>query len=131
MQCAPSSPTNATVKALSTEPRSLRGAPQVRGCHDHVRRRRAESCRGKADSPDAVSLTPPVTCRRRVAKAAEAILALGLQVAMAHLTFTKGDHSVTVPNGIQVQFGWICEKSSEVVSIGARKKGVLNPGQRQ
>ncbi len=59
----------------------------------------------KADSTPVVATLPshmPETCR----KAAEAILALGYK-PHGHLTFTKGNHSKTVPDGIKVQFGWI------------------------
>jgi hypothetical protein len=59
----------------------------------------------QADSTPVVATLPghmPATCR----KAAEAILALGYK-PHGHLTFTKGDHSTKMPDGIQVQFGWI------------------------
>lgn len=59
----------------------------------------------QADSTPVAHTLPahmPATCR----KGAEAILALGYR-PHGHLTFTKGDHSTTMPEGISVQFGWL------------------------
>ncbi len=59
----------------------------------------------QADSTPVVATLPghmPDTCRA----AAVAILALGYK-PHGHLTFTKGNHSNRMPDGISVQFGWI------------------------
>lgn len=59
----------------------------------------------QADSTPAVAALPshmPATSRQ----GAEAVLALGYK-AHGHLTFTKGDHSTRMPEGVKVQFSWI------------------------
>lgn len=59
----------------------------------------------QADSTPVVATLPahmPKTCRA----GAEAVLALGYK-PHGHLTFTKGDHTSRMPEGVSVHFSWI------------------------
>ena len=96
----------------------LHGQSALGLCHVDLRRRGnnfeqatiefdsdALQAAAKADSTPVEHTLPghmPETCR----KGAEAILALGYR-PHGHLTFTKGDHTLPMPQGISVEFGWI------------------------
>lgn len=59
----------------------------------------------EADSTPVVASLPkhwPAACR----KGAEAVLALGFMRRGDSLTFTKGNRTAKVPDGIEVEFGW-------------------------